>query len=91
MADDEWECKGEDALAPGNKDIFVQLVISFALGISAFIAFCVSPRSPGLGLCITLTCPALGSFFVPDGRHSMPQESDTATPKSHCPSFPIAF
>ncbi|KAI0392114.1 DUF221-domain-containing protein [Xylariaceae sp. FL0594] len=35
------ECKGETALAPGNKDIVVQLVLSFALGISAFTAFCI--------------------------------------------------
>jgi calcium permeable stress-gated cation channel len=34
-------CTGKTALAPGNKDIFVQLVLSFALGISAFTAFCV--------------------------------------------------
>ncbi|KAI2640338.1 DUF221-domain-containing protein [Hypomontagnella submonticulosa] len=34
-------CKGENAAAPGNKDIFVQLVISLALGVSAFVAFCI--------------------------------------------------
>ncbi|KAI0459318.1 DUF221-domain-containing protein [Xylaria acuta] len=35
------ECKGENAIAPGRKDIFVQLVLSSALGISAFVAFCI--------------------------------------------------
>ncbi|KAI0194563.1 hypothetical protein F4808DRAFT_337291 [Astrocystis sublimbata] len=35
------ECKGEDAIAPGDKDKFVQLVISSALGISAFVTFCI--------------------------------------------------
>ncbi|KAI1500049.1 hypothetical protein F5X99DRAFT_255369 [Biscogniauxia marginata] len=34
-------CKGEYAVAPGNKDIYVQLVISFALGIAAFVGFCI--------------------------------------------------
>ncbi|KAI1333189.1 DUF221-domain-containing protein [Xylariaceae sp. FL0255] len=34
-------CKGENAAAPGTKDIYVQLVLSFALGVSAFAAFCV--------------------------------------------------
>ncbi|KAI0857918.1 DUF221-domain-containing protein [Xylaria cubensis] len=34
-------CNGETAIAPGSKDIFVQLVLSSALGISAFIAFCI--------------------------------------------------
>lgn len=37
-------CNGETAIAPGRKDIFVQLVLSSALGISAFVAFCVSLR-----------------------------------------------
>jgi hypothetical protein len=41
---DPRKCNGKAALAPGNTDIFVQLVLSFALGISAFIAFCVSPQ-----------------------------------------------
>ncbi|KAI0144275.1 DUF221-domain-containing protein [Xylariaceae sp. FL1272] len=36
----DW-CKGENALAPGNKDIYVQLVLSFGLGVTAFIAFCI--------------------------------------------------
>lgn len=47
--DDDWgdSCDSETAaaLAPGSKDIFVQLVLSFALGITAFTAFCVSLKS----------------------------------------------
>ncbi|CAJ2501246.1 Uu.00g040990.m01.CDS01 [Anthostomella pinea] len=35
------DCNGADAAAPGSKDIYVQLVLSFALGISAFIGFCI--------------------------------------------------
>ncbi|KAJ8128981.1 hypothetical protein O1611_g4649 [Lasiodiplodia mahajangana] len=31
----------QKALTPGSKDIYVQLVLSFALGVSAFTAFCI--------------------------------------------------
>ncbi|KAI1739398.1 DUF221-domain-containing protein [Xylaria scruposa] len=43
MSDDGSDdvCNGETAIAPGSKDIFVQLVLSSALGMSAFIAFCI--------------------------------------------------
>ncbi|GAP87315.1 putative duf221-domain-containing protein [Rosellinia necatrix] len=44
MTDDNWDkCKadGEAAVAPGSKNISVQLVLSLALGLSAFIAFCI--------------------------------------------------
>ncbi|KAI1381989.1 DUF221-domain-containing protein [Hypoxylon crocopeplum] len=34
-------CNGETAAGPGSKDIYVQLVISLTLGISAFVAFCI--------------------------------------------------
>jgi hypothetical protein len=36
------KCDGNEAVRPGSKDIYVQLVISLALGLSAFIVFCVS-------------------------------------------------
>lgn len=38
------ECKGDDVTDPrnGQKDTPVQLVISLAIGLSSFIAFCVS-------------------------------------------------
>lgn len=35
-------CKGDQAAGPGSKDIYVQLVISLALGFTALFAFCVS-------------------------------------------------
>ncbi|KAI1128433.1 DUF221-domain-containing protein [Nemania abortiva] len=35
------ERESKRALTPGSKDIYVQLVLSFALGVSAFIAFCI--------------------------------------------------
>lgn len=33
---------GDDAVRPGKKNVYVQLVLSLALGLSAFVAFCVS-------------------------------------------------
>lgn len=33
---------GDDIVQPGDKDTQVQLVISLSLGITAFLAFCVS-------------------------------------------------
>ena len=38
---DKDHCRGEDYVGPGTKDTQVQLVISLALGLSAFLAFCV--------------------------------------------------
>ncbi|KAH6854070.1 hypothetical protein B0I37DRAFT_360997 [Chaetomium sp. MPI-CAGE-AT-0009] len=38
---DPDQCRGENAIRPGKKDTQVQLVISLALGLSAFIAFCI--------------------------------------------------
>jgi hypothetical protein len=44
------ECHGDDVISPNasEKDIYVQLVISLALGIASFIAFCVSPDMTAL-------------------------------------------
>ena len=36
------KCLADDYVGPGAKDTQVQLVISLALGVSAFLAFCVS-------------------------------------------------
>ncbi len=38
----ETECPGDEYVKPGRTDIKVQLVISLGLGVSAFLAFCVS-------------------------------------------------
>ena len=35
------DCPGDGYVAPGNKDIQVQLVISLGLGVVAFLAFCL--------------------------------------------------
>ena len=38
---DKNKCRGADSVGPNTKDTQVQLVISLALGLSAFFAFCV--------------------------------------------------
>lgn len=43
---DKDECRGDKAVGPGARDTQVQLVISLALGLSAFLAFCVRPLLP---------------------------------------------
>ncbi|KAK0731013.1 hypothetical protein B0H67DRAFT_528330 [Lasiosphaeris hirsuta] len=39
--DGNGKCNGDDYTGPGTKDTQVQLVISLALGVSAFLAFCI--------------------------------------------------
>ena len=43
MDDPPQKCDGEEYVLPKNKAIFVQLWLSLILGVSAFLAFCVSP------------------------------------------------
>lgn len=38
------KCDGEKYIQPKNTAIFVQLWLSLILGVTAFFAFCVSPR-----------------------------------------------
>lgn len=47
------ECHGDDVISPNanEKDIYVQLVISMALGVTSFLAFCVSLGRPVLVHC----------------------------------------
>lgn len=45
----ETKCDGNEAVRPGEKDIYVQLTISLSLGLSAFLVFCfLRPRWPTL-------------------------------------------
>jgi hypothetical protein len=53
---DDKNCLGENYVGPGKKDTQVQLVISLALGLSAFLAFCV-----GIWSC----CSSFGFPFCP--------------------------
>ncbi|KAI1118962.1 DUF221-domain-containing protein [Nemania sp. NC0429] len=71
--DDDWgdSCDSETAaaLAPGSKDIFVQLVLSFALGITAFTAFCILR-------------PRWKSLYAARKRHHNPQIALPVLPNS---------
>lgn len=49
---DKDHCRGEDYVGPGTKDTQVQLVISLALGLSAFLAFCVRLSLVSRVLCL---------------------------------------
>ncbi len=42
-------------------------------------------------ICIVLTFVSLARFFAPDGKHSTPQESGTATPQIALPVLPDSF
>jgi hypothetical protein len=46
--DDDKKCDGDLYTGPGGIDTQVQLVISLSLGLSAFLAFCVSLPDPPL-------------------------------------------
>ncbi|KAI0910533.1 hypothetical protein F4823DRAFT_561880 [Ustulina deusta] len=79
MADDGQEmCNGEDAITPGSKDIFVQLVISFALGISAFVAFCILR-------------PRWKTLYAARKRHSNPQIALPVLPDSFLGWIPALY
>ncbi|KAF2968796.1 hypothetical protein GQX73_g4756 [Xylaria multiplex] len=75
---DDGECKGLNAVAPGKKDIFVQLVISFALGISAFTAFCILR-------------PRWKTLYAARKRHSNPQIALPVLPDSFLGWIPALY
>ncbi|KAI2463598.1 DUF221-domain-containing protein [Annulohypoxylon bovei var. microspora] len=75
--DDKW-CGAEEAAGPGSKDIFVQLVISAALGISAFVAFCILR-------------PRWKSLYAARKRHSDPQIALPALPDSFFGWIPALY
>ncbi|KAI0974302.1 hypothetical protein F4678DRAFT_422191 [Xylaria arbuscula] len=79
MVDDDLDgCKGENAIAPGSKDIFVQLVISFALGISAFTAFCILR-------------PRWKTLYAARKRHSNPEIALPVLPDSFLGWIPALY
>ncbi|KAI1779545.1 DUF221-domain-containing protein [Hypoxylon cercidicola] len=75
---DEEGCDGETAAGPGSKDIFVQLVISFALGISAFVAFCILR-------------PRWKTLYAARRRHSDPQIALPVLPDSFLGWIPALY
>jgi hypothetical protein len=48
--DPDKGCDGDKQVRPGKNDTQVQLVISLALGLSAFLAFCVGAAFLDSGL-----------------------------------------
>ncbi|KAI1101449.1 DUF221-domain-containing protein [Jackrogersella minutella] len=76
--DPDGECKGETAAGPGSKDIFVQLVISLALGISAFVAFCILR-------------PRWKTLYAARKRHSNPLIALPALPDSFFGWMPALY
>ncbi|KAH6660506.1 hypothetical protein BKA67DRAFT_641587 [Truncatella angustata] len=77
-ARNETECDGNEAVRPGEKDIYVQLVISFSLGLSAFVLFCfLRPRWPTL--------------YAARKRHSDPQVNLPTLPDSFLGWIPALY
>ncbi|KAI0483330.1 hypothetical protein GGR56DRAFT_623920 [Xylariaceae sp. FL0804] len=72
------ECQGKEALSPGRTDVFVQLVLSFALGLSAFIGFCILR-------------PRWKSLYAARRRHSNPQIALPALPDSFLGWVPALY
>jgi len=82
------KCENYDPTDPANgeKQIYVQLVLSLALGVSAFIGFCVRNsllKHTDKGLTHI-------RFFVQDGKASMPREKGRRMARPFCQSFRIA-
>lgn len=59
-------CSGDKYVGPSQKDTQVQLVISVALGLTAFMSFCVRP-SPSLHLSSSTADNVHNRLPVPDG------------------------
>ncbi|KAF3060905.1 Calcium permeable stress-gated cation channel 1 [Daldinia childiae] len=69
---------GEKAAGPDSKDIYVQLVISLALGISAFVAFCILR-------------PRWKTLYAARRRHYDPQIALPALPDSFFGWIPALY
>ena len=85
-------CKDDDVISPkaNEKDIYVQLVISMALGVSSFVAFCVGlTMQPSILRLIILTL--MRSYSVRDGKASMRPENDKAMQLWPCRTYRIRF
>ncbi|KAI0125614.1 hypothetical protein BJ170DRAFT_439868 [Xylariales sp. AK1849] len=72
------KCDGNEAVRPDSKDIYVQLVISLTLGLTAFVAFCIlRPRWPTL--------------YAARRRHSDPKIGLPALPDSFLGWMPALY
>lgn len=67
---------GDEFVQPGEKDTYVQLFISLALGLSAFTAFCVSPNRDQPGSLRLLDAESYPTrSYVHDGSHCTPPDA----------------
>ncbi|KAI1335608.1 hypothetical protein F5Y15DRAFT_397260 [Xylariaceae sp. FL0016] len=76
--EDEDVCDGTFAAGPGTTDIYVQLVLSFALGISAFVGFCILR-------------PRWKTLYAARKRHNDPQIALPALPDSFLGWIPALY
>lgn len=86
------ECQGEDVITPKGtgKDIYVQLVLSMALGVSSFIAFCVGfGMLPSILRLIMLIITH--RYYDRDGKASMQPENNIAMQPWLCRIYRILF
>lgn len=84
------DCKGDDQTNPlsqDNKATIVQLVISLALGVSSFIAFCVSSVRIQLSYLVLI----FARYCDRDGSHCMPHENGRPMPPRAYQSCRIRF
>jgi hypothetical protein len=86
FADSQKNCTAYNPTDPANgqKDIYVQLVLSLALGVSAFLGFCVSILGD---LCDQTTDHH--SFCAHDGKAYTPHAKDRIAMLMHSPNFLI--
>jgi hypothetical protein len=81
-------CGGDDIWGTARpRDVRLQIYISFALGLGAFLTFCVR--------CCKWKTPAYPltgsySFSAHDGKASMLHARSKTTSRRHCRSFPTA-
>lgn len=86
-------CQGDDdVVSPkaNEKDIYVQLVLSMALGVSSFIAFCVGFEMLQSILQLNILT-IMHSYYARDGKASMRPENSTAMQLLLCRIYRIPF
>jgi hypothetical protein len=86
---DPYKCKaGQDDLFGKSRprDIWIQIVISFALGLGAFLTFCVRLLDPS---CYPSTNVS-ASFSAQGGKASTLPGRSKPDKRLHYPSFPMA-
>lgn len=98
---DNPDCGGDNAVRPGQKDTQVQLVISLALGLSAFIAFCVRRPIETVAPCSLVSGPLTvrsqilrprwKSLYAARKRHSDPLLGLPSLPDTFFGWIPVLY